>query len=716
MKVTLYLLCGLSALGAYVGDEARATGASFYVDSTNGNDLNGGLSPQAGWRTLTNVNNHAFAPGDTISFVRGGAWSGQLHPLGSGTVDQHIRITSFGNSLVPPPRIDGGGISSPVLGGAGGAILLRNQAYWDIEELEVTNTGASPGQYVGILIVNCATGVLNHISITNTSVHDVNALNNGYYGTNAGIAVVSCVDTSTSGDANDPRWHDVTIVNNSIARTERIGIFVGPAWQNNSDYPNNWPSIQKSDAIQIAGNSIDASEDAILTFIASDVTIAGNVVSNGGQHNQGCPSPPPPPTPFYCNGSVVAIWISIADEVTIEYNEVYNQGSADRGDGQAFDVEGGSNVSLQYNYSHDNPFGMFLSWEPVLNNAPDSNRPNAPNNNLKIRYNLSSNDGTEIFKFCPSAAAGGGFPHGVDPVDIANNTIYLAATPASIFQDCAGGSTIPNLAYIYNNIIVTPGTFAYPAYPAMNGAVFDSNLFYSVGPHPDNEPADAHKITADPRFVSAAPTGVGFANTTGLQLTAGSPAIAIGVNTGYLGSTDFWSNFVFPENSAVAPSIGAYNGVGIAPTVNLALRTSATASSSYEVYPWHLSNAFDGQQGSWNNSFGYSSQPSSVSTSQWIELDFASSRTFNQVVLFPRADPGQLGAGFPIDFEIQVWDGANWLTRVSRTGSSTPSGPQAFTWGFSDVTNKIRIFATNLRRDAHNDFVMQFAEIEVHEI
>lgn len=42
-----------------------------------------------------------------------------------------------------------------------------------------------------------------------------------------------------------------------------------------------------------------------------------------------------------------------------------------------------------------------------------------------------------------------------------------------------------------------------------------------------------------------------------------------------------------------------------------------------------------------------------------------------------------------------------------------PDAGQAFTWGFSDTTDKIRIYATNLRQVGSDGYMMKLAEVKV---
>lgn len=55
-----------------------AWGATYYVDATNGNDVNTGLSEVTPWQTIAKVNSSNFNPGGQILFKRGEIWKGQL--------------------------------------------------------------------------------------------------------------------------------------------------------------------------------------------------------------------------------------------------------------------------------------------------------------------------------------------------------------------------------------------------------------------------------------------------------------------------------------------------------------------------------------------------------------------------------------------------------------------------------------------------------------
>ena len=48
--------------------------ATYYVDATNGNDLNNGLSPFTVWKTIAKTNSPKFQSDDYILFKRSEIW------------------------------------------------------------------------------------------------------------------------------------------------------------------------------------------------------------------------------------------------------------------------------------------------------------------------------------------------------------------------------------------------------------------------------------------------------------------------------------------------------------------------------------------------------------------------------------------------------------------------------------------------------------------
>src|ERR1039457_3036545 len=138
------MAAGLALLGVSLAAPAQAATCTTYYVSTSGSNSNSGCSSSAPWATLAKVNATTFAAGNQILFARGGSWTGELHPLGSGSSGNPVVISSYGSG------------SAPIIagGGAAAAVYLDNQQHWTIENLEITNTTTSAAIRSGTQLEN----------------------------------------------------------------------------------------------------------------------------------------------------------------------------------------------------------------------------------------------------------------------------------------------------------------------------------------------------------------------------------------------------------------------------------------------------------------------------------------------------------------------------------------------------------------------------------
>lgn len=93
-----------------------------------------------------------------------------------------------------------------------------------------------------------------------------------------------------------------------------------------------------------------------------------------------------------------------------------------------------------------------------------------------------------------------------------------------------------------------------------------------------------------------------------------------------------------------------------------------------------------------------------------IEIQLDRPRKFTRVVLFTAGD------GFPLDFDLDVWDGSHWLTRQTVKSANEPSVFMAVKLGGRgyEETTAFRIRATRLRKaTGTNDYVLRLSEIEL---
>ena len=102
----------------------------YYVSSSQGNDLNDGLSIQFPFQSIEKLNSMQFNPGDSIYFKSGDYWEGMFWLNGSGSFTQPIVIDVYG------------GDNRPIINGFGyqASILIFNDQHIHINGLELYNS------------------------------------------------------------------------------------------------------------------------------------------------------------------------------------------------------------------------------------------------------------------------------------------------------------------------------------------------------------------------------------------------------------------------------------------------------------------------------------------------------------------------------------------------------------------------------------------------
>ncbi|MDQ0933622.1 LamG-like jellyroll fold domain-containing protein [Streptomyces turgidiscabies] len=488
---------GLVVLPATAAHAATCT--TYFVSSSSGSDSNDGCSAGTPWKTLTNVNSTTFNAGDQIQFQAGGSWTGALQPHGSGSSGSPIVISSYGSGAAP--ILNGGG--------AAATILLKGQQYWTIQNLEITNPASSAALRSGVQLENDTSGTLAGIHILNNNIHDVKGLWTDSAGVqpsqSSGIAFNVTDNNTTSA------WDDVQITNNTLTRTDAGGIYVGSLLGLNHNINTTNVVIDGNTITDAGGN------DIVCVFCASPV-IQNNVATDNGYRYSGA-----------------GMWSGWTTNAVFQNNEVARQYRSFV-DGQAFDIDNNTTGTvIQYNWSHDNPFG-FTEW--CCNSGFGAKT-------SVIRYNISQNDGASNAVF----PLMGGVDSGTT-AQVYNNTIYVPRGNNGKVTDGTPNSTVT----FSNNIIYKRGTGGY----SNTRTTWTHNLFY--GDHPSTEPSDSAKITSDPLFVKPGGGSAGRASAAAYKLRSGSPAFGAGAVIANNGGQDYFGNTV---SSSTAPNIGAYNGAAV---------------------------------------------------------------------------------------------------------------------------------------------------------
>lgn len=373
------------------------TEPQVYYVSSEGNDESAGTSQATSWKSLERVNAETFIPGDKILFKRGDKWQNKtLYPKGSGGEGKPIKIASYGDSQAALPAIAANAQVND-------AVYLFNQEYWEISELDVSNTsegytgerngtnGALLKDLRGIHITGKDVDTLSGINLHNLYVHDVTGYDawiGGLNDTNTtnwkepGIIMNTGWDFSkrTGGiliEALKPSGNTPTIFKNvtltdSTLEHNSFGAFTIKQWNGGSNGPKwaqrnsnatppyyNDSNFKPHENITVKGNYIDQSGDynanGIYITSAKNVLVEDNVVKNPG---------------------VCGIELYFVDNAIVQHNEVYgSRAKAGGADSNGIDPDRHvTNTIIQYNYVHDNGDGILVCGFAY--------------NSVIIRYNL----------------------------------------------------------------------------------------------------------------------------------------------------------------------------------------------------------------------------------------------------------------------------------------------------------------------------------------
>jgi hypothetical protein len=628
------LLCGL--LPQFIASASATTCTVYYVSSSSGSDSNSGCSSSAPWASLTNVNDTTFAAGAEILFQDGGSWTGTLHPLGSGTSGSPIVVSNYGSGNAP--IIAGGGATN--------AVYLDDQQYITIENLEITNTASSATERSGIEVENDTSGILDGITIEDNYIHNVL----GYWSTAENVQPTnsSAIAFNLSDTYATNGWNGVLIEGNTLTNDDAGGIYLGSLAGEGHDIYTSNVVIEDNTLTNMGGN------DVVCIYCDAPV-VQYNVATDNGYRYSGA-----------------GFWMALNTDGVWQNNDISDQWR-ELWDGEAFDIDHDNNgVTLQYNYTHDNPFG---SMEFCCSNSFGAE-------NSVIRYNISQNDGAmdAVWATINGATSSGS-------TYFYNNTVYLGPDDNGAVTE---GTVNASNVYFDNNIIDNQGSGG--AYT--DDGTWSHNLFY--GTHASSQPTDANEVTTNPLFVSPGGGGSTLASAAAYELQPGSPAIGAGEVISSNGGEDFFGNTV---SATAAPNIGAYNGSGVTPTAAESGAfwplSEGTGSVAYDQTNDHNTMTL-GAGASWttgdtesyalaltggSTSYAYSSAPAintdeSYTVSAWVKL---ASTSGNQT--FASIDGSNIS---PFYLQLTGGDFAFTLRSSDSTSSTatevTGLAPSTGTW------------------------------------
>ncbi|MFT6865654.1 MAG: hypothetical protein ACJA08_000477 [Cyclobacteriaceae bacterium] len=508
-------------------------GTNYYINQVSGSDTGEGTSTETAWRLLANINTTIFYPGDSILMRADQLWVGTLQPQGSGAEGKPIVIGRYGDGS--NPVINGAGLTN-CTNEAGEShyctIFLYNQQYWVIEDLEITNYEASeeanltlseweqrnitdyvdmvePHQYAGsnskksgVLVEGKSAGAIKGLTFRNLEIHGIN----GDIRTkdNGGIFMEIFQGITSS------HFEDLLIENCHIHDVDRTGISNWSYYDNREFNSNsNW----KPNKSYVIRNC---------TFVRTGVNALIVRVSDGAVIEQCLFSD------CSIKGSGNAAFNFNTDNTLWQFNE-FERTKANLDDEDAGGVDSdyrSKNTTIQYNYLHDNDFGLLVTGGP-----------GRFNDRTIIRYNIIEGDGHMArkgsdgkFSVRFSGSATNTYFH--------NNLVYIPEGQdfTHVIYSKSWSGAKPEDTFFHNNIFYVEGASCeYDLGPSLRN-VFSHNLYFGKTTY--KTPQDTNAVTEDPQL-----NAIGMGENS-YQLLQSSPARASGLRLESIPKFDFFGNSI----------------------------------------------------------------------------------------------------------------------------------------------------------------------------
>lgn len=425
---------------------------AIYFDSNYSGGGDGTLEkPYNNFEVIETLN---IEPGMTIKLKCNSIFKGSLKLENLiGTEDNPIIVTSYGEGK--NPCIDGNNLEGS------GVLNIINSENLIVENLELYDSAKEEGDRRGVLIVgngdneNQKVETYDNLILNNLYIHDINGFTDAE---NSGMSIQSKKTGGIHVWSEDGygRYNNLQIVNCKIENVSNVGIatwyqMIGDTVKKVSPYAENFSNFAHSN-ILISDNEI--------SFIGKNAIFARNlykgVIENNIVHD----------TAIKCvSGNTIVT--SYVDGTVIQKNEGYRNMAKGRPsdgkvqDGCMLDADLQSKDTIwQYNYSHDNSFGLFL-------NCTSLDESKGILDKVIVRYNLSINDkGTKGIIYINYES---------DGIYVYNNTIVTSTETEYILQ-----SNGQRKAFFYNNLIYNRSEKAkFDLEKSISTIELSNNLIYS---------------------------------------------------------------------------------------------------------------------------------------------------------------------------------------------------------------------------------------------
>ncbi|RIX26595.1 right-handed parallel beta-helix repeat-containing protein [Amnibacterium setariae] len=354
-------------------------------------------------------------------------------------------------------------------------LTLKNQAYWTVQDLHVTNrTKASTASVFrsGVLLLNDNGGYLAGVTLQRLTVDNVTSkllYQNKHDARDWGGISVHTVRRG-GGDG----YTGLRILNNVVSGVGRTGIVTS-----NREYPNGLDL-----GLRIAGNTVSKSRgDGIIMRGARNASIDHNTVKNSSNM-----WPCPGCMKVRGMGANAGIWPTWSSDSVIEKNNVYGT-HVGHGDGEGIDLDiMAERITVQYNWIHDNDGGGVLFCGSKASS---------------VRFNIFENNKKSAIAFIGSVPA--------KDSSVYNNTFYAAKSAKAGNVRTFNGLHGSGIAF-FNNLIYNYGNANW-TFPAK--VSFRSNTI--LGVRGRGEPKGTGTSRTDPKLKHPGVGGTAFSTLGGYK-------------------------------------------------------------------------------------------------------------------------------------------------------------------------------------------------------
>ncbi|WP_168442575.1 right-handed parallel beta-helix repeat-containing protein [Pontiella desulfatans] len=479
-----------------------ASGTAYYLSSSSGNDSGEG-TPSSPWKSLSRINSTKLKPGDEIYFKKNDRFDGRFVLNGSGTKDQPIRITSYGEGPLPviTGHSDGGDFQE--------AVYVLNNDNIVFDRLEIQNertrsrSGVKDDDAYGLHVHNTGGRVMKNIIVRNMVFKNVYAvkpmLNPDDFD---GIEVAGIRFSSSRNRRGHPpkNIRNILVEDCLFSDIQRLGIHI----KHSGSQDGARDPINHNENVIVRNNEFHhLGGTSVLPIRTYNCLIENNLFNHPGSSKD---------SRMPGRGSSVWTWRCV--NTVIQRNTCLSTRGYLDSHGIHIDHEN-INTFVQYNYMEDCEGGFV----EILGG----------NSNAVYRFNISVNDGwrdnpnwgSSNHTLWINNVGPGKKEHHCTHSYIYNNTVFMDRDFSTAIEMNAKNT------FIYNNLFVNEGGGEIGGKRVMvknnDTPLFLKNNLYSGGINSEFTDMDSDPVMAEPMFSGSGEGAERF------RLAVNSPAKHAGV-------------------------------------------------------------------------------------------------------------------------------------------------------------------------------------------